>query len=319
MHTDKRQSPDNLELSSYSLDRPKSPGAENGRDYSFHPVIVEQVSNMHHATRVFPLTASPVFLAVLADPDSSMTSAHSLAASLAIPLVTDPCAATLLLRYSSEGLELFKPGDPSLPGSLRVNFSSPGVTKRCTDPGQELLIRATKIRHTSEPLLTDTTAGLGYDGFILAVAGFQVHMIEADPVVAALLADGLERARHNPILAPVVERISLTIGEAQDVLPRQMKHPDVIYLDPMFPRRSKSALVKQELRLLQLLTSRTTTSPEQLLHQALAVQARKVVVKRPRTGPNLLNLRPSYTIRGKAIRFDVYVGSGKAPTPLPTA
>ncbi|NLX19409.1 MAG: class I SAM-dependent methyltransferase, partial [Desulfobulbus sp.] len=149
-----------------------------------------------------------------------------------------------------------------------------------------------------------------YDGFILAAAGFHVHMIEANPVVAALLDDGLERARHHPSLVSVTDRIRLTTGEAQNILARRMHHPDVIYLDPMFPQRSKSALVKQELRLLQLLTAQTISSPEQLLRQALAARPRKVVVKRPRTGSALLNLRPSYTVRGKAIRFDVYVGPG---------
>ena len=78
----------------------------------------------------------------------------------------------------------------------------------------------------------------------------------------------------------------------------------------MFPERSKTAKVKQDLQLLQLLDPKSEP-PEQLLLAALAVQAKKVVVKRPLKGPFLGERPPSYSLRGKAVRFDVYVGSGK--------
>lgn len=255
------------------------------------------------------MAVSAVPLALLAGPHVSRTSVQDLAASLDIPVVADPHTATLLLRYTKEGLELCKPGDPLLPGALRVDFTSPDAFRRSTAPGRELLVQATKVRHTVEPLLIDATAGLGRDGFVLAAAGFRVQMVEANPVVAALLADGLQRARQLPALTAVVERIRLVAGDAHTVLANLAEHPKVIYLDPMFPVRTKSALVKQELRLLQLLVPQPT-DPGRLLRAALAVQARKVVIKRPRTGPCLLDMSPSYTVKGKAVRFDVYVGTG---------
>jgi 16S rRNA (guanine1516-N2)-methyltransferase len=78
----------------------------------------------------------------------------------------------------------------------------------------------------------------------------------------------------------------------------------------MFPERTKSAKVKQELRLLQLLDQKTA-APEEMLRLALTLRVKKVVVKRPLKGPQLLELPPSYTIKGKAVRFDVYVGGEK--------
>jgi 16S rRNA (guanine1516-N2)-methyltransferase len=78
----------------------------------------------------------------------------------------------------------------------------------------------------------------------------------------------------------------------------------------MFPERSKTAKVKQGLRLLQLLNQKTE-QPEQLLRAALSLQAKKVVVKRPLKGPFLAGRPPSYSLKGKAVRFDVYLGSGK--------
>jgi 16S rRNA (guanine1516-N2)-methyltransferase len=82
--------------------------------------------------------------------------------------------------------------------------------------------------------------------------------------------------------------------------------PDIIYLDPMFPARQKSAQVKKEMVLLQRLLP-----PEQdtlsLFRQALACAAKRVVVKRPRLASNLADQAPSYSITGKSSRFDIYV------------
>lgn len=260
------------------------------------------------------MTASTVPLALLATSFADLASIEGLAASLDIPVVAGPQTAMLLLRHTRDGLELCKPGDNALPGALRVDFAKPDTRRRVANPGLELLVRAARVRRTAQPLLIDATAGLGNDGFLLAAAGFRVQMFEMNPVVAALLADGLDRARRNPALAVIAERIRLTAGDARTALGHLGEHPEVIYLDPMFPERSKSALVKQELRLLQLLDPHTI-DPGHLLRAALTVQARKVVVKRPRTGSCLLDMPPAYAVRGKAIRFDVYVGSGKKETP----
>ena len=48
------------------------------------------------------------------------------------------------------------------------------------------------------------------------------------------------------------------------------------------------------------------------LQAALAAGPRKVVVKRPLKGDALPGPAPSYTLRGKAVRFDVYTGVGAA-------
>ena len=249
-------------------------------------------------------------LAVLADHECPLLRSHALARSLNLPLVTDPQTATLLLRFTPERLELCKPGDLELPGALWVDFARPAARRRLRFAGRELLVQATKVRKTLQPLLIDATAGLGRDAFLLAAAGFRVQMLECNPVVAALLEDGLERARHVAELAATVERVQLVAGDALEYLPTLGEQPDVIYLDPMFPERTKSAKVKQELRLLQLLDQKTA-APEEMLRLALTLRVKKVVVKRPLKGPQLLELPPSYTIKGKAVRFDVYVGGEK--------
>jgi len=257
------------------------------------------------------LTPAPLPLALLAGPHRNENEQRQLASALGIPLVEDLRVATLLLQFGPDGLSLVKPGDPLLPGRLRADFSAPDFRRRLLQPGRELLVQAAKIQKCRQPLIIDATAGLGRDGFLLAAAGCRVRMIELHPVVAALLADGLERAQNSPALATTAGRIELIVGDAREHLLRLPKPPDVVFLDPMFPERTKAALVGQELRLLQLLDQKDS-DPVALLSVALAVSARKVVVKRPLKAQPLAALAPSYTRRGKAVRFDVYVGKEKS-------
>jgi 16S rRNA (guanine1516-N2)-methyltransferase len=256
------------------------------------------------------LSQSHPALALFADPLCPAERVQQLLATLDIPLESDQHPSTLLLRLTPDRLELCKPHDPELPGTLSVDFTRPAACHRASHPGRELLAQAAKVRKIPSPLVIDATAGLGRDGFLLAAAGFRVWLFERNPIIAALLADGLERARRNAKTAAIAERMQLFAGDALDFLPSLAEKPDVIYLDPMFPERSKTAKVKQELRLLQLL-GHANDEPEQLLRAALVIGAKKVVVKRPLKGPLLLGLPPSYALRGKAIRFDVYVGKVK--------
>ena len=80
----------------------------------------------------------------------------------------------------------------------------------------------------------------------------------------------------------------------------------MIFLDPMFPERQKSALIKKKMQLLQKLES-PGTDEQAMLDAAMAVRPRKIVVKRPLKGPFLAGRKPDYSISGKAIRCDCYV------------
>jgi 16S rRNA (guanine1516-N2)-methyltransferase len=80
----------------------------------------------------------------------------------------------------------------------------------------------------------------------------------------------------------------------------------VILLDPMFPERQKSALVKKKFQLLQQLEC-PCTDEEELLQAAINAKPRKIIIKRPAKGPFLANRKPDYSISGKAIRYDCIV------------
>ncbi len=170
--------------------------------------------------------------------------------------------------------------------------------------GRELLVRAAKVKGVENPLVVDATAGLGQDALLLAAAGFRVKLFERNEVIAALLADALRRASADAGLADVVARMELSGSDSVEGLRTLAEHADVVYLDPMFPERRKSAAVKKKFQLLHHL-ERPCDDAEELLHAAMEARPRKVVVKRPAKGPFLAGVEPSYSIKGKAVRYDV--------------
>lgn len=207
----------------------------------------------------------------------------------------------LELQRDAEGLALV--GDGMV---LRADFVRLLPRLRPDRLGRELLVRAARVRGVEAPSAVDATAGLGEDALLLAAVGFTVTMFEKDPVIAALLRDALERAARVSELAPVAERMTLVEGDSVAGLRCLGFSPDVVFLDPMFPERTKSAAVKKKFQLLHHL-ERPCDNEEELVEAALAARPRKVVIKRPPKGPLLAGARPSYQVSGKAVRYDVLV------------
>lgn len=134
-------------------------------------------------------------------------------------------------------------------------------------------------------------------------------------MIAALLKDALDRAADDPALAVAVSRMRLHAGEdsiaglchtAELIGQGELTAPDVVYLDPMFPGRTKSAAVKKKFQLLHHLSSRVPMRKHWSKLRSRC-HPRKVVIKRPVKGPLLAGVKPSYQLAGKAVRYDVLV------------
>ena len=81
---------------------------------------------------------------------------------------------------------------------------------------------------------------------------------------------------------------------------------DVIYFDPMFPEKQKSALPRQEMVFFKELVG-SDSDADAVLKKAIASgSAKRVVVKRPLKAPLLGNLKPQAFVAGKLVRFDIY-------------
>ena len=235
--------------------------------------------------------------------------ARRLAEQLGLPLVSEADRDMLLLRLNSERLELCRTGDPALTGAVWVEFVRGRLGYRRRRLGNQMLLKAMGIRKYGMPLVYDATGGLGSDAFLMAAAGCRVHLFERHPVVAALLKDGLRRAAADPATREISDRITLR-AEPFTATARnegdETERPRVVYLDPMFPCREKSARVKKGLQLLQLLVG-DAGDTGRLLRDALATATGRVVVKRPKKGPCLAGRRPAFSMAGKTTRFDVYL------------
>lgn len=231
-----------------------------------------------------------------------------LAEKLGLPVKADDEKFDMVLRYSERGLELLRFNDPTLTGSVRVDFIAGRTGYRRLRGGPEMLVRAIGHKKDSFTRVLDATGGLGRDAFIMAAHGCQVQILEKNLIAGALLQDGLERASVYPDTQEICDRISLTIGDSMQLLTeeKEVGRYDVIYLDPMFPKRSKSALVKKELQILQMLVKKNDDT-EGLFKAALQSGTRRVVVKRPKTAPPLPGRKPSHSLSGKTTRFDVYL------------
>ena len=189
----------------------------------------------------------------------------------------------------------------------RTRWSDPRTVEGDLNPDMPVMIaKAVGIQAGVRPLVLDATAGLGRDAFVLAELGCGVTMIERQALIAALLEDGLLRAQTDPEVAPIVARMCLLCGNAIELMAAWASEPpQVIYLDPMFPHRDKSALVKKEMRLFRPLAGNDDDAPA-LLAAALKLATHRVVVKRPRKAPAIAGEKPGYVLEGKSSRFDIY-------------
>ncbi|MDR1935391.1 MAG: class I SAM-dependent methyltransferase [Candidatus Accumulibacter sp.] len=212
----------------------------------------------------------------------------------------------LQLQLGPDGLQLAW-RHPGAPGPVRVDFARGAAAhRRCFGGGSgQMIARAVGVLPGMRPSVLDATAGLGRDAFVLAGLGCELTLIERHPLIAALLEDGLRRAQDDAGAAPVAARMRLREGDAvASMRDWSGEPPQVVYLDPMFPQRGKSALVKKEMRVFRPLVG--DDDAPALLAAALALATHRVVVKRPRKAPPLGDVAPSYTLEGKSSRFDVY-------------
>lgn len=266
---------------------------------------------MHGATPI------PSLAIAIAEPTFTAAS-EALAQQLGLPLCDHGATArseyAFVLHYvqrDEQPVLQIQANGPDAPGPLYVDFAHGplGYRKRQAGHAREPLARAVGIKNSPRATsVMDATGGLGRDAFMLARLGCRVTVIERAPIMAALLRDGLFRVRTVPGTAEVVARMHLIEGDAADYLARldEAARPDVVYLDPMYPERSKSALVKKEMRYLRALVGDDIDAPT-LLIAALRVARRRVVVKRSRLAQALAGPPPSTTQTGSTTRFDIYV------------
>ena len=168
------------------------------------------------------------------------------------------------------------------------------------------LAKAVGFKFNKNRTIIDATAGLGYDAFILASLGANVTLIERSEKIYDLLKAAISEAKlYGGEISKIVNRMNLLFGDSKDILPNIA--PEVILIDTMYKDRKKSALVKNDMRLVREVVGSDSDHVE-LINVALNNASKRVVIKQPRYAETLDNIKGcSHQILGKTIRYDVYV------------
>ena len=268
----------------------------------------------HRANRILASQDTEITPQIIVTPETpaQKKAAEELAGQLRLPCLDNPqhSPGLILLVMTEARLELRLSG-PEAPGPVYADFTKGAVNYRRLHGGgrKQPLARAVRLKGSTAPSVLDATAGLGRDAFVLAALGCNVHMYERSPVIAALLADGLDRARNHPETNGIINnRMTLTTGDIRNLANTvtDTERPDVVYLDPMYPHRTKSALVKKEMRVLRAVVGDDQDAPG-LLRAGLAITGKRVVVKRPKHAAAIEGPKPDVVITSKNSRFDIYL------------
>ncbi|MEZ5549927.1 MAG: class I SAM-dependent methyltransferase [Pseudomonadales bacterium] len=213
---------------------------------------------------------------------------------------TVPDQDELHLRYGDGVLRLCRGAD------LRgVHVRREDIQKRLK--GDFMLGRACAGSTRHGLRILDAMAGLGTDGLALALRGHRVTLVERNPVLWALLSDLLQRMD--------VPDLVLQLGDCRTLLesPDALSTPyDVIYLDPMFPQRSKRALPGKPMQYVTQLLGEDAENGDQpdlealraLIQSARNVAGSHVVLKRRRTDPVVGT--PDWQLKGRSVRYDMF-------------
>lgn len=258
-------------------------------------------------------------LAILCNHDTFYEQASALAHTTQLSLLNDLDVESIgdyefVLMFSEQGIALQQTGKKA-PGPIAAEFTEGAVDHRRKFGGGkgQMIAKAVGVKAGVYPRVLDATAGLGKDSFVLATLGCTMQMLERSPIVSALLENGLQRARHFALtegdseLLEVMQRMQLIAQDSGSYLQQLTpdSFPDVIYLDPMFPDRQKTADVKKDMRAFHSVVGKDEDA-DALLPLALSRVNYRVVVKRPRKAPFLNHQTPSFQLEGKSSRYDIY-------------
>ncbi|WP_348769426.1 class I SAM-dependent methyltransferase [Buchnera aphidicola] len=193
--------------------------------------------------------------------------------------------------------------------TIKVDFLSKQNNYRCLKfkKKHEALYKALGIKKNYFPYVIDATAGFGKDAFLMSFWGCYVIMIERNPVIAALLKDGLQRAYKNKNIGNwLKKRLHLIFCDSFKMLDMPILKPDIIYLDPMYPLNKKKALPKKNMQILRNII-KNSDNYENLLNISRKFAKKRIIVKRPSYAKPLLENKVKFSINNKNNRFDIYL------------
>ena len=216
----------------------------------------------------------------------------------------------LLLLFHDDLIELF---DQQLNTTISIDFIKGPLAHRQQFGGGrgQAIAKAVGLKSGITPNILDVTAGLAGDAFVLAALGCPVTLIERSPILFTLIENAVQRASLSDSFEVILKQgFGVLNCDANEYIKNQLANnhpaPDVIYIDPMYPIRKKSALVKKDMQILQRLHEKDDDNAPDLLENALHYTKKRVVVKRPLHAETLNNRQPNTCVKSKNTRYDIY-------------
>lgn len=223
----------------------------------------------------------------------------------------DQIKTDLALNFTEERIEL---RDMHLNIAIHVDFISGSLAHRKQYGGGrgQAIAKAIGFKQGMQaPSVLDATAGLAKDSFVMACLGCSLTLVERSAIICQLVEHAIKQAKADPDFNAIIKHgfklINSQASEYIKTLPVD-NAPEVIYLDPMYPHRKKSAQVKKNMQILQKLLGHDEDTDE-LLKSALACAKKRVVVKRPKGAETIGSTKPTMQIESKKTRYDVYITS----------
>ena len=188
--------------------------------------------------------------------------------------------------------------------SLGFDFLKGRLFNRLNRIEHESLIKKAIGKNKAKLKIFDATAGSLIDTIIFLKLGHKVVACEQSKILIKLLKDAIERAKEE---YSFFKNLVLINEDAANVIELH-QDSDIFYFDPMFNNTKRNTKRSGTLNKISNILSheKLEDTSEDIFKYMQTSNYKKIIVKRPiKSKP--LQEKINYQVKGKAIRFDIYV------------
>lgn len=188
--------------------------------------------------------------------------------------------------------------------SLSFDFLKGRLFNRLKRIEHESLIKKAIGKNKVKLKIFDATAGSLIDSIIFLKLGHRVVACEQSKILYRLLDDAILRAKNE---YNFFENLSFINSDSAKIVDSHLDS-DIFYFDPMFKDIKQNTKRSGTLQKIGNVLSieRLEDTSEQIFNQMLKKKYKKIIVKRP-IKSNPLHEKINYQVKGKAIRYDIYI------------
>ena len=188
--------------------------------------------------------------------------------------------------------------------SLSFDFLKGRLFNRLKRIEHESLIKKAIGKNKAQLKIFDATAGSLIDTIIFLKLGHKVVACEQSKILYRLLNDAILRAKKE---YDFFDNLSFINSDSAVIIDSYLDS-DIFYFDPMFEEVKQNTKRSGTLQKIGNVLSfeKLEDTSAQIFDHMLKKKYKKVIVKRP-IKSNPLYEKINYHVKGKAIRYDVYV------------